>query len=65
MLFGVGYMQFVEGWVLELLRISQLFRPRPMDTRDDHEVSDAAVRFGVLGCRWHHTVTPKQECDFA
>ena len=51
MLFGAGYMQFVEGWALELLRISQLFRPSPMDTAGDHEVSDAAVRFAVLGCR--------------
>ena len=58
-------MQFVEAWAPELLRISQLFRPRPMGTDDDHEVSDAAGRFAVLGCRLLHTVTPKQECDSA
>ena len=57
--------QFVEVWALELLIISQLFRPRPMDTGGDQQVSDAAVRLAVLGCRWQHTVTPKQECDFA
>ena len=56
--------QLVEGWALELLRVSQLVLPRPMDTGGDHEVSDAAVRFAVLGCP-QHTVTPKQECDFA
>ena len=32
-------MQFVEGWALELLRISQLFGPRPMYIGGDHEVS--------------------------
>ena len=58
-------MQFVEAWALEILRIGQLLCPRPMDTGSDHEVSDAAVRFAVLGCRWQHTVTPKQECYFA
>ena len=58
-------MQLVEGWALEHLRISQLFRPRPMDTGGDHEASGTAVRFAVLGCRWQHTVTPKQEYEFA
>ena len=51
--------QFVEGWSLELLSISQLFGPRPMDTGGDHQVSDAAVSFAALGCRWQRTVTPK------
>ena len=46
--------QFVEGWAPELLSISQLFRPRPMDTGGDHQISDAAVRFVVLGRRWQH-----------
>ena len=55
-------MPFVEGWALELLRVSQL--SRPMGTGGDHEVSDT-VKFAVLGCPWQHTVTPKQECDFA
>ena len=65
MLFGVGNMQFVEGWALELLPVSQVFRPRPVGIGGDHNVSDAAGRFAVLGCRWLHTVTPKQECDSA
>ena len=49
--------QFVVGWVVVVLSISQIFRPRPMDTGGDHQVSDGAVRFFVLGCCWQ----PKQE----